>query len=77
MAATTEQSVDHCYRLAMYIELGFTDIQSELLASAVTHEWAKDKHGREHLWQHPLNWARVAEALSNGCSHELAVEIFA
>lgn len=77
MSLQTEvDSPAHQNRVDRYLELGFTNYQAELLANARQVEWAKDSKGVSKRWANPLNWHRVAKTLQDGCSHELAVQIF-
>lgn len=76
MDSAVVADIPHQHRFDRYVELGFTEYQAELLAQARTVEWAKDNKGVSRKWTQPLNWQRVAKALDQGCSHELAVEVF-
>jgi hypothetical protein len=61
------------HRLGMYEALGFTAEQANALAAAYERE--HDAQGR--TWLRRLYHGRVADALADGCTHELAVAIFA
>ena len=73
-AAVGTQSTDpYTWRVERYGELGFTEADAHLLASSKEQE--KDSQGR--TWSRALDWHKVDAALASGCSHELALAIFA
>jgi hypothetical protein len=68
----------HAWRVARYLELGFTETDSHLLALAQTETTVPDKSGRPRTYAAPVNWQDVAKALASGrCSHATALAIFA
>ena len=71
-AVGTQTTDSYGWRVERYLELGFTEADAHLLASATEHEL--DSQGRS--WTRPLNWHKVAETIEAGCSRALAVSIF-
>src|SRR5262245_59501498 len=57
-------SIPHVWRVERYLELGFSEVDAQLLASATEQE--QDSRGR--TWTRALNWHRVAAAIDAGCS---------
>jgi hypothetical protein len=72
-AVGTQSTDPYVWRVERYVELGFTKMDAHLLASSTEQE--KDSQGR--TWSRALNWHKVAAALYDGCSLELALRIFA
>jgi hypothetical protein len=75
----TTDNVSFEWRRQQYEALGFNEPQAIALAksteTAVTG--GKDKNAKKVTWNTPLHWAKVKEALDKGCTHDLAVQIYA
>ena len=65
-------SPEHANRVERYLELGFSEVDAQVLALA-TWTYVDSKRRR---WVRPVNHLDVAKALAAGCSHALALEIF-
>jgi hypothetical protein len=72
-AVGTQTTDAHAHRVERYLKLGFTETDAHLLAASREHE--RDSQGR--TWTRPLSWLRVAGSLQQGCSHALALSIYA
>lgn len=73
---TTDATIAHAWRCERYREMGFSEENAAILASARGHKLVSDRGGTPRLWSFPLDWQRVARALAAGCSHELALRVF-
>ena len=60
-------------RIEQYVLLGF-DYEDAITLAAARRPY-RDSKGK--LWQPPLNHVDVAKALAAGCTHALAMEVFA
>ena len=68
----------HNHRVERYLELGFTEAESELLACAKTVDFTTNpKTGLVTRWPSPLHHLKVARALAAGLSHASAVSLYA
>jgi hypothetical protein len=73
-AAVGTQTTDaYAWRVERYVELGFAQADAHVLASSQEQE--ADSQGR--TWTRSLTWHTVEAALAAGCSHQLALAIFA
>ena len=76
---TTSSNVSFEWRRERYEEMGFNEPQAIALANAkeIGKTGGKDKNSKVLTWETPLHWSKVKAALDKGCSHDLAVQIFA
>lgn len=78
----TGDSVSFDWRCERFEELGFSKNEARALANSKQIEYTGGKvdtkgHKSEKVeWTTPLNWIKVQTALKNGCTPELALEIF-
>lgn len=66
------------WRKARYEELGFNADEAGALAIATQAEYTgkgTEKDPRKE-WRQPLSWQKVDKALKNGCTREMALQIF-
>ncbi len=74
-APVVPASVDE-YRIQMFRELAFTELEATKLAQATDRSRIKDRSGKEKVYELPLHPSKVRKALEKGCGHKLAVHIF-
>jgi hypothetical protein len=63
------------WRKAQYEEMGFSESEALALAKAVMIDVTGDNKNKLE-WKLPLDWKTVKKALSAGCDHKTALEIF-
>jgi hypothetical protein len=66
------------WRRARFEELGFNAEEAVGLSKAKQVEYTgagTEKDPRKE-WQQPLSWQKVDKALKNGCTREMALQIF-
>jgi hypothetical protein len=66
------------WRRERYEEMGFNEAQAVSLAGSTetSTTGGKDKNSKKLTWHTPLHWSKVKEALDQGCTHDLAIQIF-
>ena len=70
-------SAAYAYRLERYLEMGFTEAESHLLASATHRTTVMAKLGGPRAYDVPLSWHQVASALAKGATRAQVVGIYA
>jgi hypothetical protein len=73
---TSGGSEAHRWRVERYLELGFTEIDSQLLALAKAETEVPTRGGRTATYSAPLNWQDVKATLDKGATHAQAVAIY-
>lgn len=67
---------DFAWRRERYEEMGFSLNEAQALAGSRWLAQAKNRHGKVNGWSIPLDWKKVETALTKGCTHAQALEIF-
>ncbi len=70
-----QKTNDHDWRVHQYMEMGFSEGEANLLATATSVSYT-EKDKKRVRWETPLHHAKVKKALDQGCTRQQAMDIY-